>query len=193
MGRRFLSFLLVAFVLVVFFHLSGKQFREIASAGGAEAEGEKEKKGVPCRVLKVYDGDTFRCRLPEGEKVRVRLIGIDTPEKRRNRKLMRDARRLGIPPEEIIEMGRKASEFTRKLIPPGTVVYLETDVQLHDRYGRLLAYVWLPDGRMLNEVLLKEGYATIYTFPPNVKYVDRFRKAQEYARDRGKGFWKEEF
>ena len=183
---------LVAFVLLVFFRLSGEQFRSLSSAGANE-QVEESSGRVPCTVLKVYDGDTFRCRLEDGEEVRVRLIGIDTPEKRKNRKLMRDSKRLGIPPEEIIDMGREASRFAESLIPPGTKVFLETDVQIHDRYGRLLAYVYLPDGRMLNEFLLKEGYATVYTFPPNVKYVDRFRRAQEYARERGKGFWREEF
>ena len=183
---------LVAFVLLVFFRLSGEQFRSLSSAGANE-QVEESSGRVPCTVLKVYDGDTFRCRLEDGEEVRVRLIGIDTPEKRKNRKLMRDSKRLGIPPEETIEMGREATRFAESLIPPGTKVFLETDVQIHDRYGRLLAYVYLPDGRMLNELLLKEGYATVYTFPPNVKYVDRFRRAQEYARERGKGFWREEF
>ncbi len=196
--RRAYSYILVGLVLIGFYFLSGKQFRELGQKEVLEREGiaraeESRSKGVPCKVIKVYDGDTFKCKLEDGEKVRVRLIGIDTPEKRKNKKLMRDSRRLGIPPEEIIEMGKIASQFTKKLIPPGTVVYLETDVQIHDRYGRLLAYVWLPDGRMLNEVLLREGYATIYTFPPNVRYVERFRQAQELAREEGKGFWKEEF
>ena len=197
--RKACSYILVILVLAGFYYLSGKQFRELGVQKDAlEMEGsvtgqEKTGTGVPCRIIKVYDGDTFKCRLKSGEEVRVRLIGIDTPEKRKNRKLIRDSKRMGIPPEEIIEMGKIASEFTQKLLPPGTIVYLETDVQIHDRYGRLLAYVWLKDGRMLNEVLLREGYATIYTFPPNVKYVERFRKAQELAREEAKGFWKEEF
>ncbi|MFN3265126.1 MAG: thermonuclease family protein, partial [Aquificaceae bacterium] len=55
--------------------------------------------------------------------------------------------------------------------------------------GRLLAYVWLSDGRMLNEVLVKEGYAMVYTIPPNVKYQERFLQAQRYARENRKGLW----
>ena len=58
-----------------------------------------------------------------------------------------------------------------------------------DRYGRLLAYVWLPEGSMFNEVLLKEGYAQVATFPPNVKYVERFEEAQREAREAGRGLW----
>jgi micrococcal nuclease len=56
-----------------------------------------------------------------------------------------------------------------------------------------LAYVWLKDGRMLNEVLVREGMAQVYTIPPNVKYQDVLLKAQRQAREEGKGFWKSGF
>ena len=186
-GWKVFSYLLVLLVIYIFYQLIGEQFREL---GGSKAVAAPEDR-VPCRVIKVYDGDTFKCRLKSGEEVKVRLIGIDTPESRRNRKAYRDARRSGRSVEEIVRLGRKASEFTKKLIPPGTVVYLETDVQLHDRYGRLLAYVYLPDGRMLNEVLVAEGYATVYTVPPNVKYAERFLELQRRAMREGRGLWKE--
>ncbi len=184
-GWRGLSYLLVLLVIYLFYHLIGEQFRELG--GGTKTSQER----VLCTVVKVYDGDTFRCRLDNGEEVKVRLIGIDTPESRRNRKAYRDAKREGKSVEEIVRLGKKASAFTKKLIPPGTVVYLETDVQVHDRYGRLLAYVYLPDGRMLNEVLVEEGYATAYTFPPNVKYSERFVELQRKAMKERKGLWAE--
>ncbi|MFN3471469.1 MAG: thermonuclease family protein, partial [Aquificaceae bacterium] len=91
--------------------------------------------------------------------------------------------------EEIVKMGKLAKEFTKELLAEGQIVYLEFDVQKTDRNGRYLAYVWLPDGRMLNEVLLREGYAQVYTIPPNVKYQKRFLEAQKYARENNKGFW----
>ncbi len=185
-GWRGLSYLLVLLVLYIFYELIGEQFRSMGGVEGKERSGR-----TACEVVKVYDGDTFRCRLESGEEVKVRLIGIDTPESRRNRKAYRDAERSGKSVEEIVRLGRMASAFTKKLIPPGTVVYLETDVQVHDRYGRLLAYVYLPDGRMLNEVLLEEGYATVYTIPPNVKYAERFVELQRRAREEGRGLWKE--
>ncbi len=177
------SYLLVALVLYAFYELSEAQFRKL---GGKPPEDR-----IPCKVVKVYDGDTFRCRLENGEEVKVRLIGVDTPESRVNPKARRDARREGLSLKQIVRLGKKATEFTKKLIPPGTVVYLETDVQVHDKYGRLLAYVYLPDGRMLNEVLLEEGYAKMMTIPPNVKYVERFRKAQRRAISEGRGLWSE--
>ncbi len=184
-----ISLLLVFLVLYTFYELIGEHFRTLSGMPAKEASQDK----IPCRVIKVYDGDTFQCKLENGERIKVRLIGIDTPESRRNRKALRDAQRSGVTVEEIIRLGKKASAFTKRLIPPGTVVYLETDVQLHDRYGRLLAYVYLPDGRMLNEVLIQEGYATVYTVPPNVKYAERFVELQKKAIEGKKGLWKEGF
>lgn len=146
-------------------------------------------KDVPCRVVHVSDGDTFRCMLSSGEEIKVRLIGVDTPESHANPKAERDSRRSGIDLEDMIKMGQEAYRFTKGLIDKKTV-YLETDVQLTDRYGRILAYVWLDRERMLNEVLVREGYAQVYTIPPNVKYQERFLKAQRMAREEGKGFWK---
>ena len=137
-------------------------------------------------VTRVIDGDTIEL----ANKERVRLIGIDTPEARYNPKLKRDARRTGRDYRTIITMGRKATSFTKSLVE-GKKVKLEFDAEKRDKYGRLLAYVYLPDGRMLNAELLKEGYAQIYTFPPNVKYVDSFLKLQKQARENNRGLWKE--
>lgn len=179
------SYLLLIIILYTFYQLRGEEFKRIGGQRVADAGREK------CKVVKVYDGDTFECVLPSGEEVKVRLIGVDTPESSVNRKAQRDSERSGRSLQEIVKLGKKASEFTKRLIPPGTVVYLETDVQLHDKYGRLLAYVYLPDGRMLNEVLVEEGYATVYTVPPNVKYEKRFLELQRKAMSEGRGLWRE--
>ncbi len=72
----------------------------------------------------------------------------------------------------------------------GKKVKLEYDVQKTDKYGRTLAYVYMENGVFLNEFLVKEGYAQIATYPPNVKYVEVFRKAQKLAREKSKGLWK---
>lgn len=144
-------------------------------------------KDVPCKVVHVSDGDTFRCVLSSGERIKVRLIGVDTPESSKNPKAIRDAEKSGMDVEDIIKMGKEAYRYTKSLID-GKTVYLETDVQLMDRYGRILAYVWLDKNTMLNELLVSEGYAQVYTIPPNVKYQDRFLKAQREAREKGKGF-----
>ena len=70
----------------------------------------------------------------------------------------------------------------------GKQVELEFDVESRDKYGRLLAYVYL-DGQMYNKMLLEKGYAKIATYPPNVKYVDDFTKIQIEARENKVGLW----
>ncbi len=143
-----------------------------------------------CKVIRVIDGDTFKCKILGDGVVRVRLIGVDTPESRVNRKAIRDSLKMKLPLKEIIKMGKVAKAFTKSLLKKGMVVVLETDVQVYDRYGRVLAYVWLRKGLMLNELLLREGYAQVMTIPPNVKYVETFLSAQRYAIKHQKGFWK---
>lgn len=137
-------------------------------------------------VAKAIDGDTLK--LSDGE--RVRLIGVDTPESRYNTKLERDAARSVKDMKAIIGMGKKASNFTKNLVS-GKRVRLEFDVQKHDKYGRLLAYVYLEDGTFVNAKIIEEGYAQIMTIPPNVKYAGLFLKLQESARKNNKGLWKD--
>ncbi|MFH1593177.1 MAG: thermonuclease family protein [Candidatus Omnitrophota bacterium] len=139
-------------------------------------------------ITRVVDGDTVELENRE----RVRLIGIDTPEAWFSSKLERDAKRTKKDYKTIITMGIAASKFTRALAEK-KIVRLEFDAEKKDRYGRLLAYVYLPDGRMLNAELVKEGYAQVYTFPPNVKYVELFSKMQREARESNRGFWNDEF
>jgi micrococcal nuclease len=124
-----------------------------------------------------------------GTTERIRLIGVDTPESEDNPKAERDAERSGQSLSSIFVLGEKASEFTKSYLKRGTNLRLEFDVQQEDNYGRLLAYVYLPDGTMLNALLLQEGYAQIMTIPPNVKYADTFLRIQEEAREANRGLW----
>jgi len=135
-----------------------------------------------CTVEHIIDGDTFIC---SGSKIR--LIGVDTPESKINKRAYKQTNLGDI--RTVVRLGKIAKKFTESLIPPGTKVKLEFDVQKRDRYGRILAYVYLPDGRMLNEVLLKEGYAMLLTIPPNVKYEYKFKKAYREAVSKKKGLW----
>lgn len=122
-------------------------------------------------VERVVDGDTFV--LAGGE--RVRLIGVDTPETVK-------------PGTAVQPYGKEASEFSKKMLT-GKKVRLVFDVSEKDRYGRLLAYVYLEDGTFYNELLLQEGYAQVMTVPPNVKYADHFVEVQRKARKANKGLW----
>ena len=135
-------------------------------------------------VEKVFDGDTFRA--VGGEKVR--LLGIDTPEAHDNAKLFRDAARNGQDAEEIKRMGRKAWRFVEPMIL-GKKVRLEFDVERRDKYGRLLAYVYLEDGTFLNQLIIASGYAYPLTIPPNVAHAAEFKRLFKEARETQRGLW----
>ena len=137
-------------------------------------------------VQRAVDGDTLK--LENGE--RVRLIGIDTPEMHESDKLYRDSQRTGQDVRTIQALGRRAYEFTKKIVE-GQRVSLEFDVEKYDKYGRLLAYVYLKKDRtFVNAEIIKQGYASLMTFPPNVKYADLFLKLYREARENNRGLWK---
>ena len=141
-------------------------------------------------VTRIVDGDTLKVFFLEGEES-IRLIGIDTPESRVNKKTKKDAKRSGQDIETIIAMGKRATEYVESLVKPGGLITIEFDVQERDRYKRLLGYVYLSNGKMLNEEIVKAGYASVMTIPPNVKYKDRFLIAYQEARERKVGLWGE--
>lgn len=136
-------------------------------------------------VTRVIDGDTVK--ISTGEHVR--LIGIDAPESRYNAKLQRDVSRSSKDMQVILNMGKEASDFTRRLVE-GKRVTLEFDIQRYDKYGRLLAYIYLEDGTFVNAKIIEEGYAQIMTIPPDVKYSDLFMKLQREARENSRGLWR---
>lgn len=142
-------------------------------------------------ITRVVDGDTIVVRLSSGKTEHVRLIGIDTPESKPNKRATLQAKRSGQDEAAILELGKKAWHNTESLAPVGTAVELELDVQPRDKYKRLLAYVYLPNGRMLNEEILRSGYGNLLTIPPDVRYTERFRTAYEESRAAKRGLWGE--
>jgi endonuclease YncB( thermonuclease family) len=148
----------------------------VASGLDAHAATASLPNGLDGVVVSVTDGDTIKVRL-NGVTERVRLTGIDTPETH--------------DPRTVVEcFGREAAAQTSTLLPPGTAVRLEMDVERRDRYRRLLAYVWrADDGLFVNEELVADGWATPYRYPPNVKYADRFSRLGAEARRANAGLW----
>jgi len=142
----------------------------------------------PVAILNIVDGDTIRVRI-EGDSELVRLIGIDAPESHRSEKAERQASEQHIRIETIYRLGERATQAVRTMVDIRNPVTLEFDVQPRDKYGRLLAYVFLPDGTFLNEKILSLGYAKLLTIPPNVKYRDRLRSAFETGRLARRGLW----
>jgi micrococcal nuclease len=133
----------------------------------------------PVALVRVTDGDTIRVDV-DGREEPVRLILIDAPE----------TRDPNNPPECF---GQEATTYLTWLLSLGGDLYLETDVSDRDRFGRLLRYVWLDFGGgevyLVNEALVRAGYAAFSTFPPDVKYVEEMREAGQFAREQGYGLW----
>ncbi|OPY64316.1 MAG: Thermonuclease precursor [Syntrophorhabdus sp. PtaU1.Bin050] len=141
-------------------------------------------------VIRVIDGNVLKVEYKD-KKESVRLIGIDAPECKINRKARRDAIRTRQGLLTVTSMGIEAARYVKRQVKKGDTVILEFDVRMRDKYGRLLSYVHLVDGRMLNEEILRAGYAYTVTVAPNVKYRDRFQKARSEAKKSRRGLWKE--
>jgi micrococcal nuclease len=154
-----------------------------APAGLATTKAERAawpdppKDAVPAKVQRVTDGDTFVATV-RGRRERIRIIGVDTPE--------------SVDPNRPDEpFGEEASNFAKHYLD-GATVRLAGDVEPRDRYGRMLAYVWLKDGTFWNALLAAEGYAQQLTIPPNVTYASLFRRLVSEARQHNRGLWAQE-
>lgn len=179
-GKKFLIFLalLTGFgysVVIGAGQVSWRSFFEYVgdSMNWLQPETPKQRSGL-VRVKRVVDGDTIE--LETGEKVR--YIGINAPE--------------SVKPNSPVEcFGKEASMRNQELVE-GKIVRLEKDISEQDKYGRLLRFTYLEDGTFVNEWLVREGYARVSTFPPDVAEADRFRLAEREARDSKRGLWAED-
>ncbi|HYF92607.1 MAG TPA: thermonuclease family protein [Symbiobacteriaceae bacterium] len=136
----------------------------------------RDQKAPTYKVLDVTDGDTIVIA-KDGES-RVRLLAMDTPEKSETR--------YGY----VEYFGEEAWRHASALIEEsGWHVRITYDKARKDQYGRDLAYVWLQDGRMLNALMVADGYAYSYTSSPKPEYVDNFLALMRQARSRRLGLW----
>ena len=134
--------------------------------------------------VRAKDGDTYIIKAENSdEDITVRLIGVDTPE--------------SVAPssysKENTEEGKEVSDIVKSKLHEGDTVFLEFDASTEDKYGRMLAYVYLEDGTMMQDWLLENGYARTVTYPPNVKYADHFTEVQHKAAENSVGLWNEFF
>lgn len=121
-----------------------------------------------CTIVRIIDGDTVDC----AESTRnSRLLLVDAPER------------------DHATYGRASTAALAELLPIGTRARVEYDVSPLDRYQRHLVYLYLPDGRMVNEEMARRGYVVLAIYPPNVRHVDRIRAAADEARVRRRGLW----
>jgi len=130
----------------------------------------------PYTVVKVVDGDTIHVNV-NGQKLKIRLIGIDTPE-------------VVDPRKPVQCFGREASAQAKTILG-GQSVYLETDPSQDsiDKYGRTLAYVWTELGRLFNLDMIADGYANEYTYYLPYRYQQEFKAAENDARTHDRGLW----
>lgn len=129
---------------------------------------------TPAVIERVVDGDTVIAEVA-GARERVRLLRIDAPEVARD----------GEPAECLADASTAALEA---LVPPGTTVRVATDVEVRDRFDRLLAHMWV-DEVWVNGAMLRDGMAQVLTIPPNVAYDDEVLAAADAARRDGRGLW----
>ena len=162
LALRTASALLVTFIAAA---LAGCDAAERAETGSAPSSSGR----IAARVTKHTDGDTLWL----SGIGKVRPIGVDTPEV------------YG----QVECFGHEASAFVERLLPLGSRVSYRLGVDPRDRYGRALAYVYLDDGRLLNMVLARRGFAQPLTIPPNDELADRFVGAARDARRRRAGLW----
>lgn len=165
----------------------------VATTGGTRVTttGGAAPAGLPAgaeaaTVVRVADGDTITVEL-DGAQYGVRMIGIDTPESYTTRTGYREC------------LGKAAGDYMKALLPAGTTVYLEMDVTDEDRYDRLLRYVWAdagaigtgPPGQavMVNELMVREGFAIPYPYEPDVREQPRFQAAAAEAETEDTGIW----
>lgn len=173
-GRRGLRTLAAALLLTL---AAVAAYGRIAGRWAADPAADRVRIPPPAgaallrdRVVEVIDGDTIRTALHG----RVRYIGINTPE-------------LDADDPAVRRMAQEARLANQRLVG-GREVTMLLDVQSHDRYGRLLAYVWVGD-LFVNGWLVREGYAQVMTVPPNVRYARTFLELERQARQERRGLW----
>lgn len=116
------------------------------------------------KITKVVDGDgLFVVDMFGKNETEIRFLGIDAPEIKRSKKLMQDERETHLPGQLLLELGQRSKQFLSSIAPVGEwVTLLMEKKHSYDIYGRTLAYVVLPDGSCLNEILISTGYAKPY-------------------------------
>ncbi len=177
--KRLLALLSISFIFIGLYQLATHFLRKTHSLPAKPVEITQEATASSIEMIageesamvsRVIDGDTIV--LATGEKVR--YIGMDTPE-------------LVHPKKPVECFAKEAKEANQKLVE-GRAVRLEKDVSERDKYGRLLRYVFVGD-IMVNDYLVRQGFAHVSTYPPDVRYQEQFRQAEREARENNRGLW----
>lgn len=170
--NRFPLLLFLIGLLFIFIGLENRgpvqNIKEIKSSKSIQFPLNEQKEET--FVNRVIDGDTIE--LSSGEKVR--YIGIDTPETK--------------DPRKPVQCFGEEAYLKNKELVEGKAVKMEKDISERDKYGRLLRYVFV-DSLFINDYLVRQGFARVYTYPPDVKYQPQFLEAERQARENNRGLW----
>src|SRR4051812_25858301 len=170
MTWRRASLWLVAFAVLVLVVTGGDL---VGGGGSSPAPRGGRANGT---VIRVVDGDTVHVRV-DGADEAVRYIGVDTPET--------------VKPRTPVQCFGKAASAENHRLVEDQVVRLRFDAERRDRYGRLLAYVYrASDGLFVNAALVRGGYATTLTIPPNTAHAPELAALERRARQKGRGLWR---
>ncbi|MBX5437689.1 MAG: thermonuclease family protein [Alicyclobacillaceae bacterium] len=151
----------------------------VHALSGAVRTAKRSAGLIPAVVTRDVDGDTIHVRMPDGREETIRMLLIDTPE---------DVK----PGTPVEPFSLQAAAFARQELPVGKRVYLEEGVPGHqrDKYGRLLAFVYVKPGDMYNEDVVRRGLARVaYVEPPNTMHLSALRRDEQYAKSRHLGIW----
>lgn len=169
-----------ALVIAVIFCLAGcfeEPETDMAAEPAEDIAAPADSGFTEATIAKVVDGDTVKVML-DGQKITVRIIGINTPES------------VAEDESRNTEEGRKASEYVKELLPAGTTVYLEYDLDDEDQYGRTLAYIWLRGDADTDDfddfcrynvgaLIMQNTYCETVYYKPNKKYLDWLRRIED--------------
>jgi micrococcal nuclease len=156
--------LMIAIVAVIGYDSLQDDAKTAGPRGGASGT---------ARVQRAVDGDTVILSAGLGSS---RIVGVDTPET--------------VKPNTPVQcFGPKASAFTKRVLGKGREVRYRVALEPVDSYGRTLVYIWLPDGRFFNAMLIRRGYARPLPFPPNTRYASLFQRLAVNAARTGRGLW----
>lgn len=170
-----LGFILVSFL---FIRCDSRPASRLNAFDGRDFEKSMHRDSDIFQTDKIVDGDTFWVLNHTGQKLKVRLIGIDAPETRNAFKKRKHP------------FGLASKEYLDDMLTQNPCIKLTFDVDSLDQYGRTLAYAYLSDGTMINEQLIRNGYAVLMTVPPNIMFEEIFYDAQQTARANKVGLWK---
>lgn len=170
--------MIIAGIIIVggIFNLSSNSVDQLISYVEEIFQEEVHLEEHEAEIVRVVDGDTVVVKTNEGVEERVRLLLIDTPE--------------SVHPNKGKELfGEEASDYAKEILQEGDVVTLEVGNPDRDRYGRLLAYIWVDDMNF-NQHMIEKGYARVgYVYEPNTKYLDEFELAEREAQKKKENIW----